>query len=264
MLAGDIMVQKDLTTKDAIIVSLFAGEIMLKNGAETYRVEETICYILQAAGIEHTESFVTPTGIFISSDSPMDKNPYTVIKRIRERTINLQKISEVNNLSRQIVSGNLSFTDAMDALRRIDKKQGYNRMLKALSACFLAASFTILLGGTLRDFIPAFIICLAVQGTVFALEQNSFSYFLINIAGGFVSALGAIIFSNLGWGNNVDKTIIGSIMTLVPGVAITNAIRDSISGDLVSGTARAAEAFLVAVAIASGVGIALKIWINVR
>jgi uncharacterized membrane protein YjjP (DUF1212 family) len=255
--------QRKISTKEAMIVSLYAGEIMLKNGGETYRVEETMCYILKSAGITHAESFVTPTGIFMSSDSPEDKNPYSVIKRIRDRKINLQKVSEVNNLSRQMSEGIVSFDNAMDILRDIDKNQGYSRILKAVSACVLASSFTLLLGGTIKDFIPAFIISLAVQWTVFSLEKSSFSYFLTNIAGGFVSAFGAIMFARLGFGNSIDKTIIGAIMTLVPGVAITNAIRDSISGDLISGTARAAEAILVAVAIASGVGIALKIWIDI-
>ena len=48
-------------------------------------------------------------------------------------------------------------------------------------------------------------------------------------------------------------------MPLVPGVAITNAIRDIMAGDFLSGTARVVEAVLIAVAIASGVGPVLRI-----
>ncbi len=253
----------NLTTKEAIIIALYAGEIMLKNGAETYRVEETMCYILKSLGVSHSESFVTPTGIFLSSDSLEDKNPYSIVKRIRDRKINLQKVAEVNKFSRDMVSGVVPLHEAMDTLRAIDKKDGYNKIFKALSASLLAASFSMLLGGTWMDFIPAYVTSLVVQGVVISLERSSFSYFLNNIAGGFVAGLMAIIFHQTGWGNSIDKTIIGSIMTLVPGVAITNAIRDSISGDLVSGTSRAAEAFLVAIGIASGVGIALKFWIDI-
>ena len=46
-------------------------------------------------------------------------------------------------------------------------------------------------------------------------------------------------------GQHLDPIIIGSIMPLVPGVAITNAIRDTIQGDLVAGNSRATEAFLI-------------------
>ncbi len=61
-------------------------------------------------------------------------------------------------------------------------------------------------------------------------------------------------------GIKLDTIIIGGIMLLVPGLAITNAMRDMMSGDLVSGTARAIEAFLISVAIAAGSGSMLKIW----
>ena len=50
-------------------------------------------------------------------------------------------------------------------------------------------------------------------------------------------------------------------MLFVPGLAITNAIRDTIAGDLVSGLTRAAEAFFVAISIAVGTGIVLSLWI---
>lgn len=254
--------KKSFTFKEAIIVALYAGEIMLRNGAETYRVEDTMRYILKSLDFSYSESFVTPTGIFLSSDSPEGENPYSVVKRVRTRCIDLNKVSQVNKFSRSMVAGEIPFEKAMDTLREIDKLSSYNRIVRALSASLLAASFSMLLGGTWLDFLPAFITSLAVQGTVLSLEKSSFSYFLNNIAGGFVAAVMAILFFTLGFGNSIDKTIIGAIMTLVPGVAITNAIRDSISGDLMSGTARAAEAFLVAVAIASGVGIALKFWID--
>ncbi len=61
---------------------------------------------------------------------------------------------------------------------------------------------------------------------------------------------------------NLDKTIIGSIMLLVPGLTITNAIRDTIAGDLLSGITKAAEAFLVAISIAVGTGAILSLFLN--
>ena len=54
-----------------------------------------------------------------------------------------------------------------------------------------------------------------------------------------------------------DAIIIACIMPLVPGVAITNAIRDTLNGDYVSGAARAVEAFIKALSIALGVGVSL-------
>lgn len=60
-------------------------------------------------------------------------------------------------------------------------------------------------------------------------------------------------------GENLDKIIIGSIMLLVPGLTITNAIRDTIAGDFLSGITKGAEAFLIAVSIAVGTGAVLSL-----
>ena len=68
---------------------------------------------------------------------------------------------------------------------------------------------------------------------------------------------------NLGFVNEIDKTIIGSIMLLVPGLAITNAIRDTIAGDFLAGITKAFEAVLVAVSIAVGTGMVLSLWIRI-
>ena len=57
-----------------------------------------------------------------------------------------------------------------------------------------------------------------------------------------------------------DKIIIGSIMLLVPGLALANAMRDFISSDTVTGISRATEAILVATGLAIGVAIAMMIY----
>lgn len=57
---------------------------------------------------------------------------------------------------------------------------------------------------------------------------------------------------------SMDNILIGSLMALVPGVPITNALSDLFRGDLVSGTVRAIEAFLTAIALGGGIGLAIK------
>ena len=84
--------------------------------------------------------------------------------------------------------------------------------------------------------------------------------FFTNIFGGALSALVALTSVKLGLASSYDNIIIGSIMLLVPGLAITNAIRDTIAGDLVAALSRALEAFLIAVAIATGSGTVLALW----
>lgn len=84
--------------------------------------------------------------------------------------------------------------------------------------------------------------------------------FVINLSGGALAAFACLAALALGLIADADTAIIGVIMLLVPGVAITNAIRDLMAGDLVSGIARGADAFLAAAAISAGTGIAFGAW----
>ena len=54
-----------------------------------------------------------------------------------------------------------------------------------------------------------------------------------------------------------DLMIVSAIMPFVPGAAITNAVFDTLHGDYLSGLARAAEAFVIAAAVASGIGMGM-------
>ena len=57
---------------------------------------------------------------------------------------------------------------------------------------------------------------------------------------------------------SINTVIIGPLMTLVPGVSLTNGIRDLISGELIAGSAKIMEALFIAIALAFGVGIVLQ------
>jgi len=66
-------------------------------------VEDTIIRICKTCDIPYVEAFVMPTGIFISVDEGKnDNNIFSFIKRIKNRTIDLDKVSKVNDFSPSI------------------------------------------------------------------------------------------------------------------------------------------------------------------
>ncbi|NLK21083.1 MAG: threonine/serine exporter family protein [Epulopiscium sp.] len=236
-----------------------AGEIMLRSGAETYRVEDTIHRILSVYNLDVIEAFVTPTGIFATIDDKSIEMT-TLVKRIKYRSIRLDKVTLVNDLSRKFVEGKISLTHAINELNVIDKTPPYPSHI-IIGATGLASSFfTLVFGGTLIDFLVSFAIgiCLGIMQLYF--NKAKASRFLVDLIGGCLIGVLALISTLFIFQVNLDQIIIGSIMPLVPGVAITNAIRDTIEGDLLSGVSRGVEAFFIAVSIAVGVGVALKIW----
>lgn len=241
-------------------VATFAGQIILENGGETYRVEETIWRICKAFGAEEAESFATPTGIM--SSICHNGETYSLIKRVSKRTVDLYKIDLVNDLSRNILLNNLSVKDFKSELIKINKSERYSTTITLLFSALGAAAFSILFGGNIKDFTSAFIIGFVIKLLTIKGSDMQINQFFINSLAAAVASFLAIIFVNINLASNLDQTIIGSIMLLVPGLAITNAIRDTIAGDLLSGLTRAAEAFLVAISIAVGSGAMLSFWLS--
>ena len=71
--------------------------------------------------------------------------------------------------------------------------------------------------------------------------------------------LAAIALVASGLGESLDLIIIGAFMGLVPGVALTNFMRDVLAGDLFAGITKLTESLLTATALALGAGIALSL-----
>lgn len=242
-----------------IAVASLAGKIILENGRETYRVEETIKRISESYGISDCESFVTPTGIIISASSDYDKAISKVI-RIHSRSVNLNKVNRVNSLSRDIKKEALTLQELSYRLEKIEEEKPYNKSTIVLFSSVAAGLFTLLFGGSYREFFISIIGGALIKTMSIIFSKYKVNDFFINVFGGALSAFIALCFASMGFVPSIDKIIIGSIMLLAPGLAITNAIRDTIYGDYLSGLSRGLEAFLVAVAIAIGSGTMIKLW----
>lgn len=247
--------------RKAMNMAVFAGEIMLESGAETYRVEDTIIRIAKAINIvNYVDVFVIPTGIFLTIG--YDNNINTVIKRTQIKSIDLNKITLVNEFSRDFTSSDMTVEDAYSRLKRIRKLDPYKIFTKSVLGGGLIGSFSSLLfGGNYHDFLAAFFVSILVIliRTTVGVRISLISY-INDFVCSFLSGIFAVGFMNLGIGHHLDMIIIGSIMPLVPGFAITNATRDSLSGDFLAGLSRGSEAIFSALSIAFGVGLAIKIF----
>ncbi|MEH7483146.1 threonine/serine exporter family protein [Neobacillus drentensis] len=244
-------------TYEVMEVCLLAGKIMLQSGGETYRVEDTMMRIAAAFGIESTHSYVTPTGIIFSAEGTEPTK--TKLIRISERSTDLKKVSMVNSISRKITGGEVNLKEAMEDLKEIDSLNlTFPFRVQVAAASLASGCFMIMFEGGWNDFIPAMI-----SG---GMGYLSFVYFhrfvpikfFSEFLASFVIGLLSFLFVKIGVGQQLDKIIIGSVMTLVPGLLVTNAIRDLMAGHLVSGLSKGAEAFLTAFAIGAGIAVVLS------
>jgi uncharacterized membrane protein YjjP (DUF1212 family) len=244
-------------TYEIMEVCLLAGKIMLQSGGETYRVEDTMMRIADAFGIENSHSYVTPTGIIFSAEGAEPTK--TKLIRISTRSTDLKKVAMVNSVSRRITSGELNLESALSLLKELDALDvTFPFMVQVAAASIASGSFMIMFMGEWVDFVPAMLTGgVGYFGFLYFHRYIPIKFFSEFLAS-FIIGLLSFFLVKIGAGQQLDKIIIGSVMTLVPGLLVTNAVRDLMAGHLVSGLSKGAEALLTAFAIGSGIAVVLS------
>lgn len=243
--------------------AVLAGEVMMTSGAETQRVEDTVTRILATANVPRTDVFVISTGLTVTL-SYEQTHTITVTRRVGRSANNLGRVSEVNRISRAFCNGEISLEEAALRLRNARHMHLYSPALQVIGAMVTSSSFAYMFGGTVPDALAA-ALCGFVLGLATVVLQTRINRAFVNVAlSSLLMALTATTMTylcNTYLNMNLQSQylIVGAIMPVVPGVAITNAIRDLLQGDYVSACARILDAFLTAAAVAVGIGAGLAV-----
>lgn len=220
-------------------------------GAETYRVEETMRRVIAAYGTEG-QAFAIPNCVAVSFVAQNTK-PLTIMKRVGYHGNDLERIEKLNALSRRICAEVPDLAEAQRWLKKtVAGVRSYATGVYYLGNFIAAAGFCCVFGGTVRDWLWAGLSGLIIGFVTRWLDRLEVNQFFSTIAASFLMALPAYIAAGLGWLDCVAVVIIGALMLLVPGLLITNSMRDIIYGDTSSGVSRIVQVLLSAFAIALG------------
>ncbi len=236
-----------------------AGKIIMENGGETYRAEETITRMGSGFGLEEVESFAVPSGLFISCRGT-DGNPVTSVKRVRRLDRNLSRVDDANQVSRMVFAGEMDCGEALEKLRAIETSPGAFRGFWALPAAFLCAcGFAALFGAGWQSIAAAGIVASVVQAMEMLLARFRSRGLAASVLGGLMTTLLPSLLAFLFPALQTELVIAGAVMPLVPGLAMTNAVQDTMRGDMVSGISHGTQAILTACLIAGGALLALAL-----
>ena len=239
-------------------IAVRVGTILLRFGAETYRVEDTINRICKSYDL-NCEAFALPTGVIVSVEST--KGISTICKRIPSRTVDLTIIAYINDLSRLIENNKPEYDDVMKELDRISKCNKYSNVTIIICFALTAFVYTLLFGGNQSDALSAMTVG-SLLGFVRILFSKGVSFpFIEYFVGGFTAGLLSSVAASLFSYTNPYVVIIGAVTNMLPGVALTNGIRDLLHGDSVSGLTKLGEALMVVAVIAAGTGIGITLWL---
>ena len=242
--------------------ALEAGCILLTNGAEIFRVEETIDRICHYYGVHSCSVFTLTNGIFLTAGS--ESEPYFAkVKHLPVGGSHLGRVAAVNQLSREIEQGKYTIEEVVKKLEEIKNIQETPNWAKLIAAALGCGSFCILFQGAFFDCLTAFFAGIFYYLFKFYIDKGQMSKITSNLCGGMLLTIICLISYHIQLGQNLYGMVAGSIMPLVPGVPFTNSIRDFADGDYISGAVRMLDAILVFFSIAIGMGLIFLLYHHV-
>lgn len=230
-------------TKEILTLAVEIGDCMLRNGAEIYRVEDTVVHILSSYEVDEFDVYVLSNGIFASANENKE-DACSIVRHVPLGAVNLAKISALNQLARDICDQKISLIDSWDRLEQCKNIPNYKKNAQIFFCGLGSACFCYLFGGSWLDFVFAFVIGSLEQVLLFGLKKYKFTRIITNILASLFVTLLATASTLTGLSLLSDKIIIGAIMPLVPGIAFTTSIRDIYNGDYLSGTIHLLDALI--------------------
>ena len=154
--------------------SILAGEIIMENGGEAYRAEETVNRMLNTSKAKHVEVVVMGTSMVATVSNPY-RDAITATRRIRRRGTNLQRIAEVNVVSREMCEGRLSLEEAFHQLEELREKKQYPEWVRVIASMIGVMGFTYTFGGRGMDLLFAMLCGVAVYAVQYINRYTGLS-----------------------------------------------------------------------------------------
>lgn len=245
-----------MESREALDLAGLAGSILLRNGAEIYRVQDTMLRIMRACGVANCNVYVIANGIFATvNEGKADEGSF--VRDVPLGSVHLGYINEVNEISREIEGKVISPEEARRRLEVLNIPPE-RKLLQVTAAAIGGAAFAYLFGGTALDACAALPIGFLLQLFIIVAAPHLKKQ-MTSLFGAMLITLGAELCVFLFPVLQQDYIVIGCIMNLVQGVVFTNGVREFFNGDYLAGTTHLLDALLVGVCIAFGVAAGLSV-----
>ncbi|HLY28659.1 MAG TPA: threonine/serine exporter family protein [Aggregatilineales bacterium] len=243
-------------TAEALEAITRIGVRMLRSGASSSRTKDTMDRVAAILGIEHFETFVTPTKII--SIIYGKQGSFTRAMRVPLLGVNMSAMSKIRTL---ILETKEMTPDALktwlDALE--SEKLNYTTAVVAVAVAIACGCFAIILGGGLLEAIGAALGAAVAQIARVTLDRRHVNPYIITAFGAFVASLISYAVMKAIGAPTPRIGLIASVLLLVPGVPLVTALLDLLHLDLISGLARGVYAIMLVVNIGVGMLVVLAL-----
>jgi uncharacterized membrane protein YjjP (DUF1212 family) len=224
-------------------------------GTTAQRLEGAVAAVAARLGLR-CAPWSNPTGMILSfSDASRDDAlaDTTQVIRLEPGDVDLRKLCQADDIAEQVLDGRLDIENATAALKALDRPQGRRaKALTALSFGLASASVAGLLRASWADLATSAGIGLLI-GVMYVMgaKRPRLAESLEAVAALVAMLLASWIAAHVA-PLSLKTVIVASLIVLLPGLMLTNAVQELTSQHLVSGTARFAGAFAVLLKLTFG------------
>lgn len=248
-----------MTCEEILAIAARIGQGLLESGAEAYRVENSVLHVVDAYNLGECQVFSIPNYLHIDLTGKDGSTHSKMCRASSLKSVDLEQLNAWNQLCRSISETRPEAAEIWTQIAAVEQTPLYSLPMQMLAYAVGSGAFALFWGGIWLDAAAAAVIGCAVAAAMYIMGRLEANLFYKSILASALSALLACLFVHLGFGINRSEIIIGVFMTLLPGVMITNFMREIIVGDWLTGITKLMGALLIAASIALGTGIVLAL-----
>lgn len=233
---------------------LRVGDVLMGSGAGAADVTATMELVARTYGVTNPDLDVTFTSLSISLDREDEQQPVVLIRTVKRRDLDYERLTEVDRLVRAVVEGRVELEDARQRMRQIvSSPRALPRWAVTAAWGTMCAAVSTYLGGGVLVAVVAFVAAVLIERTQASLSAHRLPGFYLQVAGGAIAALIAVALEATGADTDASLVVTANIVMLLAGIGFMGAIQDALTGFYLTASARLLEAVLATAGIIAGV-----------
>jgi len=233
-------------------VLLDVGAALMSSGASTHRTRLTLERLASGLGFK-IELLITQRALMVTVFDKNQEHFFSRLKRISPHGVNFKVVSGISRMSWRVLEENWVIEQIEVELRRLKKLPHYPRLFVLAMVGLAGAAFCRIFGGEIVDMLVAFVATFAGLFVRQTAVNNKFNPYISIYFASLTASLIAGTAEFFAIGSNYDAAFSTSVLFLVPGVPMINAVTDMMDGNIQNGTVRLINGLIIAFAIVMGV-----------
>jgi len=228
-------VKRKIPHRYKFIINL--GKALHSYGVQSYKIQYYLKQVAERKNIKG--SFIdNPTYInYVFYEE--DEQTYNYVETLPPGELNLRALSKIVEITNKVLDKEVTFVQAKALIEEIDKpKPWYTKLLEVFAFVMSGASFCVILNtnwissfaSALAGLLISMIYLYAPKSSYISSTLESLAAFTATIIIGLLT----IAFPSI----NLSLSVLASIIIFIPGLAITTALEEITSNNLISGTAK--------------------------